>query len=39
MLKLFVRVAEEVQFGRKTPEAGAKELMAEGASILQKANQ
>jgi hypothetical protein len=39
VIKLFARVAEEIQFGRKSTEAGAKEIMSEGAGILQKANQ
>jgi multiple sugar transport system substrate-binding protein len=38
VVKLFVRTAEEIQFGRKSPEAGAKEVMAEGTDILKKVN-
>jgi multiple sugar transport system substrate-binding protein len=39
VIKLFVRTAEEIQFGRKTAEAGAKEVMDEGSAILKKVNQ
>jgi len=38
VVKVFVRLSQEVAFGRKTPEVAAKEFMAESKTILEKAN-